>query len=323
MRLVLSVLLICHAPVFAGIACDAVDKRLNDMAAADQKIRNESQALENNAGRTPAQQDELHQRWTQIDSANTAELKEIIAACGWPAGQKASHNAWLLAQHADKDPAFQRSVKELLEAAVKNGTAAPRDLAYLADRIAVAEGRPQEYGTQFTMPDRCTLTLLPVDSREQVNRRRQAVGLPSLEEYEAEGRKRAIPADCSGKKNHDLISQAERLAYPFQVEVTIQLADRAKVEDLKALAAKEGLVIAEFTETSTYAPVRGDGREFPKVDAVPPAGPPVSQTWTFKLAPIDVASREQLEAALARLARLDAYKANATVGFKKATVTTH
>jgi hypothetical protein len=51
------------------------------------------------------------------------------------------------------------------------------------------------------MPDRCTLTMRPVDSREQVNRRRHAVGLPSLEEYEAEGRKRLIPADCSGEKN--------------------------------------------------------------------------------------------------------------------------
>jgi hypothetical protein len=74
---------------------------------------------------------------------------------------------------------------------------ARRDLAYLADRIASNEGRPQEYGTQFTQPDRCHLVLAPVDSRELVNRRRLAVGLPSLEAYEAEGRRGFIPADCS------------------------------------------------------------------------------------------------------------------------------
>lgn len=104
-------------------------------------------------------------------------------------------------QHADQDRDFQRAARDLLEAAVRKGAAAPRDLAYLADRIAVAEGRPQEYGTQFTMPDRCTLIMRPVDSREQVNRRRQALGMPSLEKYEAEGRKHMIPADCSGKTN--------------------------------------------------------------------------------------------------------------------------
>jgi hypothetical protein len=36
----------------------------------------------------------------------------------------------------------------------------------------------------------------PVDDRALVNRRRLAVGLQSLEEYETEGRKRFIPPDC-------------------------------------------------------------------------------------------------------------------------------
>jgi len=103
----------------------------------------------------------------------------------------------LLAQHAGSDLAFQRYAKGLLEASVKAGIAAPRDLAYLADRIAVTEGRPQEYGTQFSQPDRCHLVLKPVDDRELVKRRRLAIGLRSLEEYEAEGRRLFIPPDCS------------------------------------------------------------------------------------------------------------------------------
>jgi hypothetical protein len=47
-----------------------------------------------------------------------------------------------------------------------------------------------------SMPDRCTLTMLPADSRELLNRRRLAIGLKSVEEYEAEGRKRFIAPDC-------------------------------------------------------------------------------------------------------------------------------
>jgi hypothetical protein len=196
MRLAAAILLLCQAPAFAQINCKALDQRLNDMASEDQRIRIEHQKLSADANATRDQQEASNQHWGRIDRANTAALKEILAACGWPQGEQASHHAWLLAQHADKDPAFQKTAKDLLEAAVKKGTAAPRDLAYLADRIAVAEGRLQEYGTQFTMPDRCTLTILPVDSRDQVNRRRHAVGLQSLEAYEAEGRKRFIPADC-------------------------------------------------------------------------------------------------------------------------------
>lgn len=125
-----------------------------------------------------------------------AYAKNACAAYGWPKTTKGSHAAWLLAQHADSDLAFQRSAKELLEASVKAGIAAPLDVAYLADRIATNEGRPQEYGTQFSLTDRCHLVLDPVDDREQVNRRRLAIGLQSLEAYEAEGRRRFIPADC-------------------------------------------------------------------------------------------------------------------------------
>ena len=149
-----------------------------------------------NPNATKAEQDALQAHWRTIDGENLKQFKDIIAACGWPQEKKDSHSAWLLAQHADSDLPFQRQAKTLLEAAVKAGTGAPRDLAYLADRIATHEGRPQEYGTQFTQPNRCHLVLDPVDDRALVNRRRLAIGLQSLEDYEAEARRRAIPADC-------------------------------------------------------------------------------------------------------------------------------
>ncbi|KQV84677.1 hypothetical protein ASD15_05715 [Massilia sp. Root351] len=196
MRFALAIMLFFHARAYAAIDCSALETRLSDMASADQRVRREHQQLSADPNRTPLQQEDLDQRWHRIDGANTAELKAILAACGWPPGEQASHLAWLLAQHADKDRALQRTARNLLESAVKKGVAAPRDLAYLADRIATAQGRPQEYGTQFTMPDRCTLTMLPVDSIDQVNRRRRTLGMQSIEEYEAEGRKRLIPADC-------------------------------------------------------------------------------------------------------------------------------
>lgn len=195
---IFSGLLMCCLHISAQAAdCANVEGRLNELAGADQQIRQEWDVLWQDARATQAEREALQRRWRAIDGANLKELKEIVAACGWPREAKGSHSAWLLAQHADGDPAFQRQARDLLEASVKAGIGAPRDLAYLADRIASNEGRPQEYGTQFTQADRCHLVLAPVDSRELVNRRRLAVGLQSLEAYEAEGRRRFIPADCS------------------------------------------------------------------------------------------------------------------------------
>jgi hypothetical protein len=177
--------------------CTSVSAHLNELASADQQVRQEWNLLEQDPKTTNAQRDALQQRWRTIDGENLKQFKKVIEACGWPKTSKDSHSAWLLAQHADSDIEFQRSAKGLLEQSVKAGIAAPRDLAYLADRIAANEGRPQEYGTQFSQTDRCHLVLDPVDDRQLVNRRRVAVGLQSLEEYEAEGRRRFIPSDCA------------------------------------------------------------------------------------------------------------------------------
>jgi|SRR5471030_1072334 len=182
-------------------SCQNVSERLNDLVGSDQEIRQQWTMLEQNAKSTVAEKEALIKRQNAIDDGNLRQIKEIIAACGWPEEKEASHRAWLLAQHADRDIAFQHQARDLLEASVKANIAAPRDLAYLSDRIAANEGRPQEYGTQFTQTDRCHLTLDPIDSIEFADRRRLAIGLPSVEAYVAEGRRRFIPADCPKSQN--------------------------------------------------------------------------------------------------------------------------
>ena len=124
-----------------------------------------------------------------IDRTNTRQLKNLLKQCGWPVaskyGKEASADAWLLVQHADHDREFQRNALVLLERAVNAGEARSGDLAYLSDRLAVAAGKPQLYGTQFTGFEDCKLVLATIDSREAVNARRRAIpGMPTLEEYE-------------------------------------------------------------------------------------------------------------------------------------------
>ena len=85
----------------------------------------------------------------RIDAQNTDRLRQILAEHGWPGqslvGEQGAHDAWLIAQHADDDPAFQRQALELLAEAVAHGEAKPRDLAYLTDRLRVNEGREQVF----------------------------------------------------------------------------------------------------------------------------------------------------------------------------------
>lgn len=90
------------------------------------------------------------------DRDNTAWLKADIAANGWyrlsVSGWPVANSAWLMAQHADRDRAFQRRVLALMEPLVAEGEAMTADFAYLYDRVAVGENRPQRYATQ----GRCT-----------------------------------------------------------------------------------------------------------------------------------------------------------------------
>jgi hypothetical protein len=79
-------------------------------------------------------------------------IKEIVAQDGWPGrslvGEEGAHAAWLLVQHADADPAFQRSCLDLMQAAFANGEVTARELSFLTDRVLLKEGKPQMYGTQ-------------------------------------------------------------------------------------------------------------------------------------------------------------------------------
>ncbi|MEZ6139481.1 MAG: DUF6624 domain-containing protein [Zavarzinella sp.] len=118
----------------------------------------------------------------EIDAVHTERMKEILKKHGWPGkalvGIDGAHAAWLLVQHADSDSKFQEQCLKLMQKAPK-GEVDPKDIAYLTDRVLVAAGKPQRYGTQL----RADFQPMPIEDESQVDQRRTAIGLPPLAEY--------------------------------------------------------------------------------------------------------------------------------------------
>jgi hypothetical protein len=134
---------------------------------------------------------EMRARWGQgdfsgenLDATHTNKLKEIIDKIGWPTitqvGKNGSEQAWLLAQHADHDPDFQAFCLDLMKE-LPLGEVNPSHIAYLEDRVRVNRGEPQLYGTQFDQIGGKHV-LFPIEDENEVNSRRNEVGLGPLSE---------------------------------------------------------------------------------------------------------------------------------------------
>jgi hypothetical protein len=124
-------------------------------------------------------------KMSAVDQKNRVRLKEVVDKHGWPgkslAGKDGAHAAWLLVQHADGELAFQKRCLALMKSAAK-GDVEPQEIAYLTDRILVAEKKKQTYGTQLQRQgDR--FTPQPIEDEANVDKRRAEVGLPPLAEY--------------------------------------------------------------------------------------------------------------------------------------------
>ena len=137
---------------------------------------------------------EVAAEWRRIDRDNTRWLGEILSARGWPgrtlAGEDGAAAAWLLAQHADDDPVRQRGFLDALRGAAGQGEASVAHLAYLEDRVRVNAGKPQLYGTQFTVTDG-QFGPRPIENPQRLDERRAAAGLEPFADYEA--RMRGLP----------------------------------------------------------------------------------------------------------------------------------
>ncbi len=131
----------------------------------------------------------------QLHNRNAEILNEILNSIAYPTidkvGEEASEAAWLVIQHSIGRPDFMKKCVQLLENAVAENKAKPINLAYLTDRIAVFEGKPQRFGTQFDWDENGKLSPNHFDDLSKVNQRRKSIGLNTLEEQTEMIRRRA------------------------------------------------------------------------------------------------------------------------------------
>jgi hypothetical protein len=124
-------------------------------------------------------------RMEAIHLKNAARLRELIDRHGWPgediAGKDGAEAAWLIAQHAIGEPEFQRRALRWMRESAAEGRIPAWHAAYLEDRIAMCEGRPQRFGTQW-LDDPRDGRIRPwkLADIERVNELRAGVGLSDL-----------------------------------------------------------------------------------------------------------------------------------------------
>ncbi|MGC0318666.1 DUF6624 domain-containing protein [Kitasatospora acidiphila] len=128
--------------------------------------------------------------WRRLTAQHADRLTEIMDEHSWPTaalvGADGARAAWLIAQHADRQLDVQRRALALMTAAVSEGAASPRDLAFLRDRTLVNEGPPQIYGTQIAGIRDGAPVPFPCEDPDRLDARRAEVGIPPFAEYVAQ-----------------------------------------------------------------------------------------------------------------------------------------
>lgn len=183
---------------------DEIAKRIISLKRSDLQLRNE---LINKG----VLSDGYNSKMEKLHNMNAMILNNIIDQIGYPTidkvGIEASEAAWLVIQHSISQPNFMRTCRDLLENAVCEKKADPIHLAYLTDRIASYEGKPQLYGTQFDWDENGKLSPRLYDDLLKLNERRKSIGLNTLEDQTEIIRRQAQEENQSPPKDIEIREQ--------------------------------------------------------------------------------------------------------------------
>lgn len=158
---------------------------LDSIYLDDQASRSRMQEVQTKYGFGSDELNALGDEMQRLDSINLVKVKQIIDTFGWPGvdsvGRRGNSTVFLVIQHAGLET--QEEYLPIMRKAVKDGNAYGRDLAMLEDRVALANGQPQKYGTQVYRMGGSPWFLRPLQDPDSVDIWRKEVGLGRLYFY--------------------------------------------------------------------------------------------------------------------------------------------
>jgi len=158
----------------------------------------------------------------QVHLENATRLSRIVEQHGWPGislvGEEGAQAAWLIAQHAISNPAFQQACLAHIVRAVQENEVPPSYFAFLTDRVLFNQRKPQQFGTVFDWDEDDEITPWTIEDEENVDERRASVGLPPLNEAVAIMRQEAViegntPTKSYAKRQQEIEAWARRVGW--------------------------------------------------------------------------------------------------------------
>ncbi|SFU75877.1 hypothetical protein SAMN05216480_1217 [Pustulibacterium marinum] len=168
------------------------DKPLMAMLATisndDQKYREELDVIIEKYGWDSDESKALVNKLEEQDALNLKKVTKILDERGWLGpdviGLDGNMTLFLVIQHSDHET--QEKYLPMMRDAVAKGNAIASNLALLEDRVALANGEKQIYGSQLkTNPITGINYVYPMIDPDHVNERRSAMGLGTIEAYVA------------------------------------------------------------------------------------------------------------------------------------------
>jgi hypothetical protein len=98
-------------------------------------------------------------------------------------GKDGSKDFWLIVQHSDKYPDFQKEVLKKMKIEVKKNNANPQNYAYLYDRLKLNIGQKQLYATQIEYNKFGQAIPKRLEDSTNIDLRRKQYKLENLKEY--------------------------------------------------------------------------------------------------------------------------------------------
>lgn len=169
-----------------GLSDALLKESLELIAAEDQTFRSMLPGIRTRFEAGSKEEQDVQARFKRQDSLCLAKTLNIIDKHGWLGksrmGIKGSHALWLVIQHADLE--IQEKYLPLLKKSVQEGESEGWHVAYLEDRILMRRDQNQVYGTQAFLDKKSGHKIIyPIDDVKNVNKRREAVGLETIEQY--------------------------------------------------------------------------------------------------------------------------------------------